>query len=310
MHPASSRARPPSARRGFGFIVTAATLWGTTGVATEAIYRLGSTNALSIAFLRLVIGTLVLLVLCQVLLGQRIWAIKRRDALLMCCMGAMQAIFQLCYLAAIPESGVTIATLVAICVAPVLVVLYSTLFLRERLTLKTLLALLCALSGTILLSDTPTTAQTSGSLFSGVVLALIAAAAYAATILIGRGLSGRYHTLQVNTVVFGVGSLLLLGGSFTTRLTFHYPFNAWLLILYLGCVPTALAYIFFQSGLRAISATLTSILTLCEPLTAALLAWFLLGERLNLLGLVGALLLLGTILLLAYQIPTANAPQA
>jgi DME family drug/metabolite transporter len=67
----------------------------------------------------------------------------------------------------------------------------------------------------------------------------------------------------------------------------------------MGCIPTALAYVLFQSGMRSTPATLTSILTLCEPLTAAVLAWLLFGERLSPLGIVGALLLLGTILLLA-----------
>src|SRR5512146_378664 len=146
-----------STRRGFWSIIVAATLWGTTGVATQPIYDLRSSNALSIAFLRLAIGATVLLFLCLLLLGRRMWAIKKGDVLLMLFMGAMHAVVQFCYIAAIPESGVTIATLIAICVAPVLVILYSTLFLHERITRKTLLALLCAIIGMILLVGTPTT---------------------------------------------------------------------------------------------------------------------------------------------------------
>ena len=38
-----------------------------------------------------------------------------------------------------------------------------------------------------------------------------------------------------------------------------------LLLLYLGCIPTALAYVLFQAGMRSTPATLTSILTLAEP---------------------------------------------
>ena len=288
-----------STRRSFWSIIVAATLWGTTGVATQTIYNLSSSNALSIAFLRLAIGATVLLLLCLLLLGRRMWAISKGDVLLMLFMGMMQAISQFCYFAAIPESGVTIATLIAICVAPVLVVLYSTLFLHEHLTSKTLLALLCALIGTTLLVGTPTTGTPFGRLLLGVVLALVSAVGYAATILSGRVLSTRYHTLQINTISFSIGALLLLGSSFTTHLVLSYPINAWLLLLYMGCIPTALAYMLFQFGLRSISATLTSILTLCEPLTAALLAWLLLGERLSLSGILGALLLLSTIFLLA-----------
>lgn len=288
-----------SSRRGLWLIVGAAALWGTTGVATQAIYDLSSTNALSVAFSRLAIAALVLLLLCWRMLGKRVWRVKRRDALLMLCMGSMQATSQYCYFAAIPECGITIATLIAICVAPVIVVLFATLFLRERITKKILLALVCALAGTALLTGTPSGKEAFGSLLAGVFLSLIAATAYANVILIGRTLSSRYHSLQINATSFGSGALILLGCSMTTRLVLSYPAESWLLLLYMGCIPTALAYVLFQVGMRSTPATLTSILTFCEPLTAAILAWLLFGERLSLLGILGALLLLGTIGLLA-----------
>lgn len=288
-----------SSRRGLWSIVGAATLWGTTGVATQAIYRTSAANPLSVAFLRLAICAFVLLLLCWRLLGRRMWRVKRRDALLMLFLGTMQALFQFSYLAAIPDCGITIATLIALCVAPVLVVLFSALVLRERMTLRVLCALVCALGGTILLTGTSGGVGTSTHFFAGILLSLLCAAGYAGVILSGRALSSRYHPLQINTAAFSIGALLLLGCSLWTRLVFTYPGVDWLLLLYLGCIPTALAYMLFQAGMRSTPATLTSILTLCEPLTAAILAWSLFGERLSLLGVVGGLLLLGTIILLA-----------
>lgn len=78
-----------------------------------------------------------------------------------------------------------------------------------------------------------------------------------------------------------------------------YPPAGWLLLLYLGVVPTALAYALFLLGMRHIAATAASIVTLLEPLVAAGLAWLLLGERLGPLGLLGATLLLGAVALLS-----------
>ncbi len=288
-----------STRRGFWSILAAAMLWGTTGVATQAIYSFSVTNALSLAFLRMAIGAIVLLLLCTHLLGWRVWRVKRCDALLMAFLGIMQALFQFTYLAAIPYCGVTIATLIALCIAPVVVVLYSALFSRERITLKVLIALLCALSGTFLLTSMPTGAQYARHLLAGVLLSLICAISYAAVLLGGRALSKSYHPLQVNAAAFGGGALLLFACSLTTPLVFRYPGQSWLLLLYLGCIPTALAYVLFQAGMRSISATLVSILTLAEPLTAAILACLLFGERLSLLGILGVLLLFGTIFLVA-----------
>lgn len=287
-----------SSRRGLWSIAGAGTLWGTTGVVTRTLYTLSLTNALSLAFLRLVIAALIFFVLCWRLPGPR-WSIQRRDTLLLLFMGTMQAVFQYCYLAAIPACGVTIATLIALCVAPVIVVLCATLFLHEQLTPRILLALGCALGGTVLLTNAPAGRQSSGHLLLGVLLSLASAAGYAGVILSGRTLSKRYHSLQINSVSFATGAALLLIGALSTRLVLAYPPTGWLLLLYLGCVPTALAYTLFQSGIRTTPATLTSILTLCEPLTAAALAWLFFGERLGPLGLVGSLLLLGTIFLLA-----------
>jgi DME family drug/metabolite transporter len=77
-----------------------------------------------------------------------------------------------------------------------------------------------------------------------------------------------------------------------------YPLAGWALLLHLGLLPTALAYVLFFSGIRHITATSASIVTLVEPLTSTLLAWLLFGERLGPLGLLGAALLLGAIGLL------------
>lgn len=288
-----------TARKGAWSIVGAAMLWGTTGVSTQAIYHFSQTNALSVAFFRLAIGALILFLLCWRVLGRRMWQATRRDALFMLFLGVMQAVFQYSYLAAIPYCGVTIATLIALCVAPVIVVLFSVLFLHERVTLTTITALACALGGTILLIGTPTGVQQTNRMITGILLSLLCAGAYAAVVLGGRALSNRYHPLQVNTATFGIGALSLLVCSLPTHLVFNYPTESWLLLAYMGCIPTALAYLLFQAGMRSTPATLTSILTLVEPLTAAILAWLLVGERLSPSGILGAFLLLGTIFLLA-----------
>ncbi len=89
------------------------------------------------------------------------------------------------------------------------------------------------------------------------------------------------------------GALLLLVCAAATRLVLTYSPTGWLILLFLGIVPTALGYALFQAGMRSIPATLASIITMCEPLTAALLAWLFFHEELGLSGLLGAGLLLG-----------------
>jgi DME family drug/metabolite transporter len=288
-----------AARRGLLLIFLAALLWGTVGVTTRAIYDLSGTNALSIGFFRLAIATPALLLACWRTLGRRAFSITPRGLALMLAIGAAVALYQVCYFAAIARVGVAVAVLITLCTAPVLVALLAAVFLRERLTPTALLALICALAGTVMLVwVVPGQAKPRPETIVGVLLALASALGYAVIALCSRALAGRYHPLQPITVGFGAGALLLLPFALWAGLGVVYPLAGWLLLLHMGLLPTALAYVLFLAGMRHTSATVASVVTLAEPLISTLLAWLLFGERLGPLGLLGAALLLGAIGLL------------
>lgn len=283
-----------SFQRDFLFLVSASVLWGTVGVVNRIIDAYSTTNALSLAFFRLIIAAILFLLVSWRLFGLRLFNLKRRDFAVVVVMGGTQALYQVCYSAAIPLAGVTISTLVALCAAPVIVALLSPLITREHLTPTILVALVSTLVGTVLLVMTPnhTSIANTGISFFGVFLAFLAACGYALFVLCGRLVSNKYHPLQINTLAFTIGALILLFLSPSTGLKLAYPTWIWLLILYLGCIPTALAYGLFQIGIRSLTATMASIITLVEPLTAALLALIVFREQLSFLGLSGAVLLL------------------
>jgi DME family drug/metabolite transporter len=81
----------------------------------------------------------------------------------------------------------------------------------------------------------------------------------------------------------------------------------WSLLIYLAVGPSALAYWLFQRGLQDVNAADASIVTLLEPLIAAILAAFLFDERLGLLGWIGAGLLIGSIAVLTMTAPAKQA---
>jgi DME family drug/metabolite transporter len=291
-------------RRDFLLIVCASVSWGTIGIANQALYTSGATDALSLTFLRLALATPLLFLASWLRLGlRRLLAIKRGDLVVMIGMGILMAVCQTCYVAAIPFAGVSVSTLITVCVAPVMIALFSPLFTRERLTLLTLLALADAVIGTILLVAARSHTDVGNGNFVGIWLAFLSACAYAGFMLCGRQLTDNYHPLQVNVVAFGTGALLLLLCSSFTGLALTYSVQGWLVLLYLGWVPSALGYALFQAGLRSLSATTASIIAMCEPLTAAVLSWLFFHEELGPFGLLGAscLLIAMTVILLAPQ---------
>jgi DME family drug/metabolite transporter len=288
-----------ASRRGLLLIVLAALLWGTVGVATKIIYGLAATNPLSVGFFRLAFSAPVLLVACWQIHGRRMFRITKRDLALMLLIGALMAFYQVCYFASIARVGVAVAVLVTLCTAPVMVALLSVVLLGERLTGAVLLALACALAGTAMLVWVgPDTSEAHRDTLSGVLLALGSALGYTMLTLCSRALAGRYHPLQPLAVGFATGALILLPFALATGFVASYPAAGWALLLYLGLVPTALAFVLFLAGIRHITATVSSIVTLIEPLTSTVLAWLLFGEQLGPLGLLGAALLLGAIGLL------------
>jgi drug/metabolite transporter, DME family len=287
------------ARQGLLQIVLAAVMWGTVGITTKSLYQLSDTTALSIGFFRLAISAPVLFAACWYILGARAFRIPLRDLVFMMLMGVAMALYQVCYFAAIARVGVAIAVLITLCTAPVMAALLSALLLRERLRRVVLLALLCAICGTVLLVWVGPDASGAGhDTLPGILLALASAFGYTIIALCSRTLAGRYHPLQPITIGFGAGALMLLPFALSTGMVIAYPAVGWGLLLYMGLVPTALAYGFFLAGMRHTTATVATIATLIEPLTSTALAWLLFGERLGPLGLLGGALLLGAIGLL------------
>jgi DME family drug/metabolite transporter len=295
-------------REGLALVTLAALTWATIGVAVAALYGLAATNPFSVGLLRLLVAAPALLLLSRVMVGPGFWRVRRAHLAPMALIGAAFAGYQLCYFAAIPLIGVSAAVMVNICSAPVFTALLAGVFLRERLGWATGAALAGSIAGTALLVGGAPEAA-GPDLWAGAALALGAGLCYSLLALAGRAVAPHYHPLQPITVAFTLGALLLLPPALAGGLALSYPPAGWALIVYLGLVPTALAYALYLRGLRTVPATVAAIITLLEPLGSTALAVLLLGERLTPWGVAGAALLLASMGLL-YRWQGAQAPRA
>jgi len=284
---------------GVWLVTIAAATWGTIGVVTQAIYNTDSTTSLFLNLARMLIATPILLVASWRILGKEMFSIQRRDFLLMALTGILLATSQAAYFAAIRSAGVTVTTLLAISLAPLVVAGLSVVLKFEKLSQRMIIALVSALVGSALLIGVHVPENTHSDLLVGSLLSVVAAATYAGVVICGRFLARGYHPLQVSTVTFGTGALVLTVINLAVGIVTVHTTQGWLLVLYLGLVPTALAYWLFQKGLRSVTATAASIISLLEPTVAALLAWALFGETLPATGIIGAALLILSIFLLS-----------
>jgi drug/metabolite transporter, DME family len=282
-------------KQGILLIALAAVSWGTVGVVVKSLYESTSLSPIAVGFYRLALSVPALL-LALSSLGRKAFQIKPKDIPVIVLMGAMLAMYQLCYFAAIPRVGVAVATLVTLCTAPVIVAVLSVLFLKERLEPNIITALVIAIVGTFLLVGFQS--ASGGRVFSGVLLALGSATGYALVALTSRRLS-TYHPLQPVAFGFTVGALVLLPFALATGFTTTLELSSWLRLLYLGLIPTALAYVLFTLGMRTTKATVATIVTLLEPLTAVILAFVLFREGLSATAILGGVLLVVAMVLLS-----------
>ena len=219
-------------RRGFGLVAIAGTLWGTIGPATQMIYALTTTTPLSVSFFRAAFAAPILFIGCWWLLGAKTFQISRRDFGLMVLIGILTGLSQTAYLIAIPLAGVTISTLVGVCLAPVSVALVSVVFRFEPFNRKVMLALVFAIIGVVLVIGIEPGMDLPHNAIIGVLFSVGSGLTYAGVIVCGRFLASRAHPVQVNAVGFATSAVMLfIIALLTGGLKSSFPAQGWLLLL-------------------------------------------------------------------------------
>jgi DME family drug/metabolite transporter len=287
---------------GLVLVCVAAVSWGTTGSVMILLTREGTPSPLLVGWARMAVAASFLLL--AIALAKRSgpatgnW--RLRDWAKVAILGAAMAAYQLCYFWAVPRTGVALTALFAICSAPLLIAAGAALWLKERPTPTARIALLLAVAGTGMILAGPRAAgATPVGFAAGALAALGAGVSYAVYAVTAKELLRRIAPLSLAALTFTLAAVLLTPVLVLERGAAEQLARGWPLLVYLGVVPTAVAYVVFGAGLRRVTATAAGIATLLEPLTAAALGVLVFGERLGAVGWAGATLLLGALGLLA-----------
>ncbi|MEU1516538.1 DMT family transporter [Streptomyces sp. NPDC005811] len=132
-----------------------------------------------------------------------------------------------------------------------------------------------------------------GSSLLGVVLCLAAAVAYAGGVVAQKPALGQASALQVTAAGCAVGAVLCLPfAGQLVRDAADAPLSATLDMVYLGVVPTALAFTTWAYALARTTAGRMGATTYAVPALVVLMSWLALGEVPGLLTLAGGALCL------------------
>lgn len=275
------------ARVSGALLVLAGVLWGTGGLAGAVLQSAAGLEPVPVAAYRLLVGG-VLTTAVIVCLGQFRYLRGRVAVGRLCVSGVLLAEFQAAYQVAVAQISVSLATLITIGCVPVFVALGTGVRERRWPGARVALAILVSLVGLGLLSSGP--AGVDGwRTVAGVTASLLAGGGFAAlTLVTARPLAGQH---AITCVALLVGGLLLMPFALVDGMGVPLSVDVLVLVAYLGVVPTALAYGAYVAGLRHTHPTAAALATMLEPLTATVLAVGLHGERLDLAGLAGAVLI-------------------
>lgn len=185
-------------------------------------------------------------------------------------------------------------------VYPALVVLWSILFFKEKLTGIKATALALALGGCFLTVDPlAALAITSSFSFLGALLSLVAAFSNSwYVILAGRigpnvsGIVKTAYSLPITTVCFTL--YLVITANFSTGMSAW----GWIICLIIGIL-TGLSIYLFVIGVNFIGSSRTAIISTSEPGTTIFLGAIILAEPLTPVKLAGSLCIIGAILILS-----------
>ncbi len=205
---------------------------------------------------------------------------------------------QLMWITSVQTNGVGVAT-VLVYIQPAIVALVSWRFLNEALDRTKIIALVLTLSGMVMVSK----AYELGSMnlnAVGLLTGFGTGLTWATYALLGRYTARRYTAWTSLFYAFLFGTTLLL----PLQLFVHNLFalggsmNGWALLLFLALGPTLGGFAFYTMGLSHLPASVATLLGTLEPVFSIALAYFLFGEVLNLIQVIGAGLILSSAILL------------
>lgn len=269
---------------GISAVAIGTIIWGTVGPVV-GLFPEGTEFQYSL--IRNLTGTTALWLL--VLFSKNKKRYTKQDIVPILVGGTGAALFFPLFILAFQLTGVGVAAVVSIGVAPIFVGLIAWIALKQPPGKQWAIGTLIAVTGVVAL-NWPSGNNTVSIL--GVAFAMAAALGYSLQAT-GMGMISKRHTpFQCVAPMFTIGTIFQAPLSYGKDFSFLQDPVLLIGAFYGGIVTVALAYAFFIFGIARIGAATAVTVGLMEPLTASILGVVLLGEMVSAIGIAGSALIL------------------
>jgi len=275
-------------------LLLTAVFWGGTFIAARVAAQ--NVGPFSGSFLRFVIASLFLIFITKRLEGG-LPPLKREQIIPVILLG-MTGVFAYNVFFFFGLQTVTAGRAsVIIAMNPIFIALFASLLFRERLSrINVAGILLCVAGAVIVISEGTPLALLRGDLGRGELYILGCVTSWVLYSLIGK------HTMQEISPIAAVTYSCLIGGAllfvpawleglFTDVAGFRTV--DWLGIAYLGFFGSVLGFTWYYQGIQAIGASRAAVFINFVPVSAVIIAFFLLGETLDISLITGGGMVIG-----------------
>lgn len=285
--------------QGYSMVIAAATLFGVNGSLSRSLLDAGISPVTLVEF-RMLFGWLILCAL--LLVSRQIGGLRLvlRYWKRVVIYGISLALVTFCYFLAISRLPIAI-TLVIQFSASAWMAIGESVWRRKFPSRVMIIAILLTLSGVMLVTDV-WRARLGGLDVLGLLYALFSLLTYVAFLLMGRNVGKHVPALQSTTWGAFVASVFWL----VLQPPWTVPVATWqaghvLLIVLVGVIGMAIPFVLVQNALRRIDATRVGIVAMFELVAGGVVAYFWLGQHLNVGQIIGCALVLVGIAILQYE---------
>lgn len=276
-------------------IAFGASLWGIIAIFVKGLANIGF-SAMEIVAIRVIFAALFLIMIGMMRFRSRLKLKSAADIRLFAGTGIVSIVFfNYFYFTTINEINVSMAV-VLLYTAPAFVTVLSFLFLKEKMNGRKIAAVAGTILGCILIAGL--SAGQSQITFLGILTGLGSGLGYALYTIFGKFALRKYHPFTVTFYTFLIASAALIPVTrLWTKAELLLRADVLLLGIGLGFIPTVLAYFVYTWGLEKTEGSKAAVIATVEPVVAMLLGVSLYGESLGAIQIAGALLILGSVVI-------------
>lgn len=284
-------------KRAFIFIILAGLLWGTSGIFVHYLAPFGF-SSLHMAFFRTSVSTVVMFVYILAR-DKNLFKVSIREFLLFAISGICLFGTGSCYFISMQATSVSTAV-VLMYTAPVIVMIYSVMFLGEKLTILKGVSVLCMLAGCCLVSGIIGGFKVD---VFGIAMGLLSGICYSAyniftKIQMRRGsnpLSATFYCFLCAALV----AFVTCSPQSIPACVAKCPSVTLPLIISIAFATCVMPYFLYTLSLRALPVGTAAALGIVEPMAATVYSVVLFNEHLSIYSVCGIVLILGAVFLLS-----------